>query len=167
MELGNIQWGSMIYSIIMFIILFVLLRKYAFGPLMGVMEKRANEIEESLEHAKKERETAEQLLAEQRAELEQARKDAKTILDNARVTSEKQAAEIIRTAKEETEQMKTVARKEIDREREKAIEAFRTEVGKLSILLAGKVIENEIDENKQKQLIDNYLEEVGAKKWVQ
>ncbi|MDQ0339416.1 F-type H+-transporting ATPase subunit b [Caldalkalibacillus uzonensis] len=167
MELGAIRWGDMIYSLLMFIVLFLLLRRYAFGPLMGVMEKRAKQIEEDLEHAKQNRAEAEKLLEQQRAELAQAKQDAKTILDNARTTSEKQADEIIRTAKEEVEQYKSVARKEIEREKEKAIEALRQEMGKLSVLLASKVIEKELDPQQQQQLIDDYLKEVGTKKWVQ
>src|SRR5690606_33306666 len=125
MELGTIRWGDMLFSLVMFIILFLLLRKYAFGPLMGVMEKRARQIEDDLENAKQNRLEAEKLLEEQRAELAQARQEAKAIIDNARTTSEKQAEEIIQAAREEVEQYKQVARQEIEREREKAIEALR------------------------------------------
>ncbi|EGL81796.1 ATP synthase F0, B subunit [Caldalkalibacillus thermarum TA2.A1] len=167
LELGSVRWGDMLFSLLMFIILFLLLRKYAFGPLMNVMEKRANQIEKDLEEAKRNRAEAEKLLAEQRANLEQAKKDAKTILENARNTSEKQAEEIIRAAKAEVDQYKSVARKEIEREKEKAVEALRKEMGQLSVLLASKVIEKELDPKQQQQLIDDFLKEVGTKKWVQ
>lgn len=166
-ELGAIRWGDMLYSLIMFIILFLLLRRYAFGPLMGIMEKRAQQIEDDLKQAEQNRAEAEQLLKEQRAELEQAKKDAQQILENARATSEKQAEEIIQAAREEVEQLKSVAQKEIEREREKAVEALRREMGTLSVLLAAKVIEKELDPEQQQQLIDQYLKEVGNQKWVQ
>jgi F-type H+-transporting ATPase subunit b len=165
--LGAIRWGDMLYSLIMFIILFVLLRKYAFGPLMGVMEKRARQIEDDLENAKKNRAEAEKLLEEQRAELARARQEAKTIIDHARTTSEKQAEEIIKAAREEVDQYREAARQEIEREREKAIEALRREVGQLSVLLASKVLGNELDQKRHEQLINDYLEEVGKKKWLQ
>lgn len=167
MELGTIRWGDMLFSLVMFIILFLLLRKYAFGPLMGVMEKRARQIEDDLENAKQNRLEAEKLLEEQRAELAQARQEAKAIIDNARTTSEKQAEEIIQAAREEVEQYKQVARQEIEREREKAIEALRREVGQLSVLLASKMIQTELDEKRHEKLINDYLEEVGKKKWLQ
>ena len=99
--------------------------------------------------------------------LEQARKDASQILENARVTSEKQAAEIIETAKQEAEQFKNVARAEMNREKEQAVEALRKEVGQLSVLLASKIIEKEIDAKQQEELLQNYLKEVGNKQWVQ
>lgn len=159
----QIQWGTMLFSLIIFIILFLLLRKYAFGPVMGVMEQRANEIENNIKHAENQRAEAEKLLAEQQAALNEARKDSQTILENARLTSEKQAAEIISLAKEETEQFKKVARAEMNREKEQAVEALRAQVGSLSVMLATKVIEKELDEKQQEKLLADYLKEVGNK----
>lgn len=163
----TIQWGTMLYSLFIFIILFLLLRKYAFGPLMNIMEQRALKIEADLTTAEKNREEAARYLEEQKQALDQARQDAQTILENARVTSEKQAEEIKRLAKEEAEQFKSVARAEINREKEQAIEALRAELGALTVALASKVIEKELDATKQEELIADYLKEVGTKKWVQ
>lgn len=168
MELFNsIQWGTALYQLAMFIILLALLRKYALKPLLGVMEKRQQKIAEDLDTAEKNRAEAEKLFKEQQQMLEQARKDASQILENARVTSEKQAAEIIETAKQEAEQFKNVARAEMNREKEQAVEALRKEVGQLSVLLASKIIEKEIDAKQQEELLQNYLKEVGNKQWVQ
>ena len=168
MELFNsIQWGTAFYQLAMFIILLALLRKYALKPLLGVMEKRQQKIAEDLDTAEKNRAEAEKLFKEQQQMLEQARNDASQILENARVTSEKQAAEIIETAKQEAEQFKNVARAEMNREKEQAVEALRKEVGQLSVLLASKIIEKEIDAKQQEELLQNYLKEVGNKQWVQ
>lgn len=163
----QIEWGTMLYSLFIFIILFLLLRKFAFGPLMNIMEKRAQKIEDDLAQAEKYREEAKQYLEEQREALEQARREAQTILENARLTSEKQADEIKRLAKEEAEQLKNAAIDEINREKEQAIEALRSELGSLTVALASKVIEKELDAAKQEALIADYLKEVGTKKWVQ
>lgn len=165
--LGDIRWGDTLFSLGAFIILFLVLRRYAFGPLMGIMEERAKNIEADLEQAKENRQEAEQLLATQRQELDIARKDADKIIDNARATSEKQAASIMQTARQEVEQIKTVARKELEREKEQAIEALRAEFGQISVLLAEKVMKKEIDDKQQEKLVNDYLKEVGNKKWVQ
>lgn len=168
MELINsIQWGTALYQLAMFIILLALLRKYALKPLLGVMERRQQKIAEDLDAAEKNRAEAEKLFKEQQQLLEQARKDAAQILENARVTSEKQATEIIETAKKEAEQFKNVARAEMTREKEQAVEALRNELGQLSVLLASKIIEKEIDATQQEELMQNYLKEVGKKQWVQ
>lgn len=165
--LESVQWLTMLYSLIVFIVLFYLLSKYAFGPLMKVMEDRADKIEQDISNAQQQREKAQELLAKQEALLAEARQDAQKVIENARSTAEKQSESIIQTAKEETEQFKTVARKELEREKEKAIEALRAEVGHISVLLAEKVIEKEIDAAQQQKLVDEYLKEVGSNKWVQ
>ncbi|WP_307394710.1 F0F1 ATP synthase subunit B [Bacillus horti] len=153
----------MLYSLFIFILLFLLLRKFAFGPLMKVMEERQEKISADIATAEENRLEAQRLLSEQEAALEAARADAKQILDNARATSEKQAEQIIQTAKQEIEQSKKVARAEIEREKEQAVEALRAQVGSLSVMLATKVIEKELDAQQQEKLIENYLKEVGNK----
>jgi len=160
--LGPIEWGTMGYSLLVFIVLFLLLRKFAFGHVMRLMVERQNRIEADIKKAENNRIEAEKLFADQQAALEQARKDAQKILDNARVTSEKQAAEIMELARQEGEQFKKVARAEMEREKEKAVEALRTQVGQLSVLLATKVIEKELDAAQQEKLIADYLKEVGT-----
>jgi F-type H+-transporting ATPase subunit b len=150
------------YSLLVFIVLFLLLRKFAFGHVMRLMVERQNRIEADIKKAENNRIEAEKLFADQQAALEQARKDAQKILDNARVTSEKQAAEIMELARQEGEQFKKVARAEMEREKEKAVEALRTQVGQLSVLLATKVIEKELDAAQQEKLIADYLKEVGT-----
>lgn len=161
--IGSVEWGTMFFSLFIFMILLLLLRKYAFGPLMGVMEERQTQIANDIATAEQNRLEAQKLIAEQQAALEKARKDAQQVLDNARVTSEKQAAEIQRQAREEAEQFKKVARDEITREKEQAVEALRSQVGALSVLLATKVIEKELDQKQQEKLIADYLKEVGNK----
>ncbi|GAA0366604.1 F-type H+-transporting ATPase subunit b [Bacillus horti] len=161
--LASVEWGTMLYSLFIFILLFLLLRKFAFGPLMKVMEERQEKISADIATAEENRLEAQRLLSEQEAALEAARADAKQILDNARATSEKQAEQIIQTAKQEIEQSKKVARAEIEREKEQAVEALRAQVGSLSVMLATKVIEKELDAQQQEKLIENYLKEVGNK----
>ncbi len=160
----NVEWGTMLYSLFIFIVLFLLLRKFAFGPLMRMMEERQEKIADDIATAEKGRLESQRIMKEQEEALNQAKKDAQQILDNARVTSEKQADNIISAAHEETEKMKKVARAEIEREKEQALEALRAQVGSLSVMLATKVIEKELDEKQQEKLIADYLKEVGTKK---
>lgn len=160
----DIQWGTSLFTLATFIILLLLLRKYALKPLLGIMIDRQEKIANDIATAEKNRFEAQELLNEQMKELEVARKDATQIIDNARATSEKKAAEIIKTVKEEMDQFKKVARAELNREKEQAVEVLRSEVGALSVMLATKVIEKELDAKQQEKLIADYLEEVGTKK---
>jgi F-type H+-transporting ATPase subunit b len=157
----DIQWGTVLFQLATFIILLLLLRKFALKPLMGIMVDRQEKIANDIATAEKNRIEAQELMKEQQKALDAARKDATQILENARATSEKQADEIMKTTKAEVEQLKKVARDEIKREKEQAVEALREQVGALSVMLASKVIEKELDAAQQEKLVKDYLKEVG------
>jgi F-type H+-transporting ATPase subunit b len=157
----DIQWGTVLFQLATFIILLLLLRKFALKPLMGIMIDRQEKIASDLATAEKNRLEVQELLKEQQKALDAARKDASKILENARATSDKQAEEIMKTTKAEVEQLKKVARDEIKREKEQAVEALREQVGALTVMLASKVIEKELDAAGQEKLVKGYLKEVG------
>lgn len=160
----EVQWGTALFTLATFLILLLLLKKYALKPLMGIMIARQEQIANDIATTEKNRLEAQALISEQLKELEVARKDATKIIENARATSEKQAEEIINKTKAEVDQFKKVARAELNREKEQAIEALRAQVGTLSVMLATKVIEKELDAKQQEKLVADYLKEVGTKK---
>ena len=153
---------STLVTIIAFIILYLALNKFAFKPLFGVMEKRRQLILEQMNSAETNRQQAEASMAEQKAALDEARKEAYAILEQARQTSTKQADEIVNTAKNEATRLKEDALKDIESEKNKAISALRTEVGGISVQIASKIIEKQVDEKAQTELVDKYLKEVKS-----
>ncbi|WP_028559237.1 F0F1 ATP synthase subunit B [Paenibacillus pinihumi] len=155
--------SSTIIAIISFILLYWFLSKYAFGPLFGIMEKRRELVQEQITTAEQNRKQSEQQLAEQKQALQDARKEAYEIIEQARLTSTKQADDIMDTAKSEASRMKNEAVKDIETEKNKAIAALRGEVSGMSVKIASKIIEKQIDEKSQEQLVDKYLKEVGGK----
>lgn len=156
-------WESTVFAMAAFLILLWLLNKYAFGPLFTVMEKRRQLIQQQMNTAETSRKAAETSMEEQKAALEQARKEAYAIIEQARTTSTKQADEIVQSAKNEATRLKDDALKDIESEKNKAIAALRTEVGGISVQIASKIIEKQVDEKSQEQLVDQYLKEVGSK----
>ena len=159
----DIVWTSTLFTIIAFLLLLWLLNKYAFGPLFGVMEKRRELIKEQMNAAETSRNAAEASMAEQKAALDEARKEAYAILEQARATSSKQADEIVTSAKNEAARLKDEALKDIESEKNKAISALRTEVGGISVQIASKIIEKQVDEKSQEEIVNKYLKEVGSK----
>jgi len=157
------EWTTFVFAIIAFLILYWLLSKYAFGPLFGIMEKRKDHIQEQIQSAEKNRQETEKLLAEQKQAIQDAKQQAYEIMEQARATSASQAEEIIRQAKEEALRLKEEALKDIENEKNKAVAAVRSQVSALSVLLASKIIEKQIDEKSQEQLIDHHLNAVGGK----
>ncbi len=154
---------STIITIVAFVVLYLGLNKYAFGPLFGVMEKRRQLVLEQMNTAEASRKQAEQAMSEQKAALDEARQEAYGIIEQARKTSVKQADEIVQSAKNEAARLKDDAVKDIESEKNKAIAALRSEVGGISVKIASKIIEKQVDEKSQEQLVNQYLKEVGSK----
>ncbi|MFZ4452985.1 F0F1 ATP synthase subunit B [Salibacterium aidingense] len=156
-----IYWGDVVFSLVTFIILLLILRKYAWGPIMNMMKEREEHIASEIETAEKNRQDSEKYLEEQRREVERARDEAQSIIENAKKTSEKQGEDIIAQSRAEAERLKENAQADIAREKEQAIAELREQVGTLSVMIASKIIEKELDEKEQEQLIEDYVKEAG------
>ncbi|WP_127534251.1 F0F1 ATP synthase subunit B [Paenibacillus kobensis] len=159
----DINWTTFGIQLVAFLLLLWLLKRYAFGPLLGIMEQRKQLVQDQLANAENSRKQASQHLEEQKQALQQARKEAFDIIEQARSTSSKQADDIIAVAKNEASRLKDDAVKDIESEKNKAIAALRGEVGGMSVKIASKIIEKQIDEKSQEQLVDQYLKEVSSK----
>ncbi|WP_209973921.1 F0F1 ATP synthase subunit B [Paenibacillus eucommiae] len=157
------HWESFVFAIVAFVALFLLLRKFAFGPLFGIMEERKRLITEQIQTTEQNRLQSEQLLAEQKQAMQDVRKEAHEIIEQARSISSKQGDEIIGQAKTEAHRLKNEAVKDIENEKNKAISALRSQVSAMSVMIASKIIEKQIDEKSQEQLVEHYLKEVGGK----
>jgi F-type H+-transporting ATPase subunit b len=158
----TIDWTTFVIQIVAFLILYLLLSKFAFGPLFGIMEARKKYVQEQLDNAAQSRDEASKLLAEQTAALQATKQEAYGILEQARVSSEKQAEEIVRQAKAEASRLKDEAVSDIESEKNKAIASLRTEVAGLSVSIASKIIEKNVDAKAQEQLVEKSLKELGG-----
>lgn len=159
----HFYWTSTVYALIAFAILYFLLSKYAFGPLMGIMEKRRTLVQEQLASAEQSKKQAESLLEEQNDALQQARKQAYEIIEQSKLTSSKQADEIIASAKAEAERLKAEAQKDIENEKNKAMAELKSQVGVWSVLIAKEILGKEIDAKTQQSIITQFLQESGGK----
>lgn len=157
----GLEFGTMLTQLVMFLILLALVGKFAMKPAMSVMEKRRQHIENEISTAERNRQEAEALLAEQRRILDEARTEAKAILDRVTKQANDESARIIDEAKAANERMKAEASSELAREVEKAKAELRDQMAGLSVLLASKIIEKELDEAAQKASVDQFLKQVG------
>jgi F-type H+-transporting ATPase subunit b len=156
----TIHWESTVFAIIAFAILYWLLNRYAFGPLFSIMEKRKTLVIGELEQAENHRAETAQLLEEQRKAIALARQEAQEMIEQTRKITAKTADDLIQAAKNEAQRLKENAMQDIESEKNKAIAELRTEVGQLSIQIASKIIEKEVNSASQGELIDRYLKEV-------
>ncbi|UII55740.1 F0F1 ATP synthase subunit B [Cytobacillus spongiae] len=156
--------GDILFQLFMFIILLALLKKFAWGPLMGIMKEREEHIANEINAAENSRAEAKQLLEEQRNLLKEARNEASTLIESAKKQGDIQREEIITAARAESERMKEAAKLEIEQQKEKAVTAIREQVASLSVLIASKVIEKELSAEDQEKLINEYIHEAGEER---
>jgi F-type H+-transporting ATPase subunit b len=157
----SLDWGTMLFQALVFLVLLLVVRKFAMGPVMAVLEKRRQHVENEILTAERNRQEAEALLAEQRRLLDEARIEAKSILDRVTKQANDESARILEEAKTTAERMKAEASAELAREVEKAKAELRDQMAGLSVLLASKIIEKELDEAAQKASVDQFLKQVG------
>jgi F-type H+-transporting ATPase subunit b len=158
----SLHWESFVFAFIAIIALYFLLNKYAFGPLLGIMEQRAALVKNQIQSAENSRAEAMKLLEEQKKSLQDTRKEAYELIEQARVTSTRQADDILAQAKEDASRIKNDALKDIENEKNKAIASLRGQVSAMSVMIASKIIEKQVDEKSQQELVDRYLKEVGG-----
>lgn len=155
------HWGTIIFQIVAFLVLMLIVAKFALRPMLDVMQKRQDHIDNEIAAAEKARERADKAVKKQKEELEKARNEAYQIIENAKKQADTQGDKILANAKEQAERTLEEARAEIEREREKAVASLREQTAELSVMLASKIIEKELDEKEQAKEIDRFLEQVG------
>lgn len=158
---GGFLVGDMLFQLVMFIILLVLLKIFAWKPIMGIMKKREQYIADEIDQAEQSNAEARKLAEEQREILKNSRQEIQTMMEEARKTADEKKEEIIATARNEAQRLKESAKREIELEKEQAMDSVREQVASLSVLIASKVIEKELSEDDQEQLIKQYINEVG------
>jgi F-type H+-transporting ATPase subunit b len=152
--------GLMFWTLIIFVILLVVLSKFAFKPLVAAVEARERALEEAIEGAKRDREAAAALLAEQRTQIEGARSEAQRFIAEGRAAGEKLRNDMLEQTRQQQAELLERARADIDRERVSAIADLRREAVDLAIAGAGRVIERNLDDAGNRQLVERFLASV-------
>ncbi|MDR7078604.1 F-type H+-transporting ATPase subunit b [Neobacillus niacini] len=158
---SGVNWGDIIFQLFIFIVLMALLKKFAWGPLMGIMKEREEHVAGEISAAEQSRVEAKKILEEQRSLLKEARSEAQVLIESAKKQGDIQRDEIIAVARTEADRMKESAKLEIEQQKEKAVAAIREQVASLSVLIASKVIEKELNAADQDKLINDYIQEAG------
>ncbi|WP_079711007.1 F0F1 ATP synthase subunit B [Paraliobacillus ryukyuensis] len=158
---GDLEIGTIIFSLLSFALLLLLLKRFAWGPLMNKMEERENYIANELDVAEKNRLEAEKASKEANEKLMQTRQEAQSIIEEARKAGTKQEETIIEAARKAANDIKQQAQADIKQEKEQAIQALQDQVASLSVQIATKVIEKEINAEDQERLISDYMKQLG------
>ena len=161
----NVTVGELLGDFILiagsFILLLVLVKKYAWSNLTSIFEQRAEKIAADIDGAEQARQKAEVLAQKREDELAGSRKEAKTIIENAKETAEKSKASILADAKLEAGRLKEKAKQEIAQNKAEALQSVKGDVADLTISLAEKIISQNLDGHAHKELIDQYIDQLG------
>jgi len=149
--------GLIIWTIITFVMLLVILKQFAWKPILSALQQREEGVRQSIDRAEQARTEAERLLEENRLQLQRAEQEGHRILAEHRALAEKLKEEIIEKANQQSRRMVDQARLEIERDKESALAELRGEVAHLAIQAAGKILDETLDEGKHRKIVDSYL----------
>jgi len=159
MEALGINLPGLITQVVSFTILFIVLWKMLYKPVMSALDQRSTRIRESLETADRVREEAARSQEEMQQQIGEARAEGQKLITQAREVADRFREEELSKAREEIRAERMRAEASIQREREAAIESLRQEFAGLAIAAAERVIERSIDESSHRDIINQVLEE--------
>ena len=159
----TVEFGLMFWTIIVFIALLLILRKFAWPALLGAVEAREKALEEQLAEAERNRAEAAALLAVHQKLVAEGRASAHALLAEARTAAEKERALAMEKTRQEQEELLARARRDIAAERDRAVAELRREAVDLSLAAASKLIGQRLDSDTDRRLVQEYLAGVDTK----
>ena len=156
----SLQGGLMFWTLIVFLLVFAILSKFAFGPITKAVADREQALLDAIEAAKKDREDAAALLEEHRKQIEAARNEAQRYIAEGRAQAEKMKSEMLEQTHAQQAELLERARRDIDAEKTKAIDELRREAIDLALAGASKVIEKNLDDAQNRKLVESYLSSI-------
>lgn len=161
----DINIWNFIWSAVNLILLFILLKIFLFKPIGKIMDERTRAIQDDIDSAKKSREEAEALKKEYADNISEAKETAQKIIMKAHEDAESEKSAILQKSQEEADQLITDANKTIENERKRVLAQAQTQIADLAIEAASKIIGENLDDDKNRRLVDKFLseEEVDSK----
>jgi F-type H+-transporting ATPase subunit b len=154
--------SELIPALVSFLIILFVASKFVWPPITDMLDQRAVNIRESLERAEAAKVEAERLLEEYKHTMAEARKEAGTILQQAKQSAETTRAEAAAKAAAEYDELIAKAREAIEGEKRAAIADLQKSVADLSVAVAGKLIAGELTRDDQLKVIEKYVSEAGS-----
>lgn len=157
----SINISELIWSIINFLVLVVLLKIFLYKPMMNFMENRRRGIADSLEEAAAAREEAVKMNQQLAEEIDAARKEARAIVDQAKIAGEEAKEAIMQEAKKSAADMMEKAAAEIEWQKAEAVQEIKKQMAQMILLVTSRMLNERMSAAQSRALIDQYIEEVG------
>jgi len=160
--LFTVNLGTSFWTAVVFFALLAVLWKFAWGPILQAVNDREAGIQSALDEAAARQAEARELLEEHRARMADARREAQQIIAEAKEAGQKVREEIEEKARAESQGMLERARGEIEREKEAAVDELRKESVEIALSLASKLLQENLDADKDRELIMEYMNRLGG-----
>lgn len=157
--------ATLLFQLINTLVLYLLLKKVLFKPVTEFMQKREDGIAKQFKDAETKDSMAQALIKEYEEKIKNSEEEGRQIIKDSVVKAEARSAEILKDTEKEIVVLKDRAEKDIEREKEKAINALKDEIATLALMTASKVIEKELNDDSHGALINQFIDEVGDTKW--
>ena len=159
----DLTLGTVLAQMLNFFILVWILHRFAYKPLVGMMNARKEQIANDLASAEQSRLEAEQIKADYAAQIAKARQEAQEIVEKAHHQAKVSTAEEVAAARSQIENEKERARQDIAIERDRAMNSLRNEVVSLSVAMAGKVVAKDMNSETNTKLIEDAIRQLDSK----
>jgi F-type H+-transporting ATPase subunit b len=156
--------GNAIWTLAIFVIVVIVLGRFAWKPMLGLLQRREEFILRSLSEAKRDRDEAEARLKEHSAKLQSAHAEAARIIENARKDADRLRAELRDRGKAQADTLVASAERQIQLETARALQQIRREAVDLSVLIASKLIQRNLSKEDNERLIEEALKQVEGPK---
>jgi F-type H+-transporting ATPase subunit b len=160
--LTDINPGLTLWTGITFLVLLVVLGKFAWGPIVKMLAERERTIRDAIESAKKERAEAERMLAEQKDTLARAQREAAELAKRNAQEVEKLRQELTDRARKEADDLIATARRQVAEEISKARAELKAQVVDLAIDAAARLVKANLDDKAQRALVEEYIAQLPA-----
>jgi len=158
----KLDWWNLVFNMINVLVLYLLMRKFLFGPVTEIMEKRKLAIEASLAEADEKNNEALKLKQDYEKALEDADEKATAIVKEAKQRALGEHDKQINATQKEISEMMESAKKSIELEKQKSMQDIQLEIAGVAMAAAAKVIRKNVDDSTNKKIIDDFLAEEGA-----
>ncbi len=159
-SLLSVNPGLIIWTIVIFVLLLLLLRKIAWIPLIKALNNRENTINSALENAEKQRKETEELLEKNKQILAEANSNSMKIINDGKEAANRIKDDIIAKANEESRKILEQAKKEIETQKESMIDQIKDEIADVAIKAAEKIIIDNLNAEKQKKVINEFIKKI-------
>lgn len=153
----DFDFWSIFWAVLNILILFILLRIFLFKPINKMLDDRTQSIQKDIDDAERAKKEAEELRQQYEDSISNAKDEAVQIVKNAHDSAETERAAIIRKSHEEADEIVSAASETIENERKRVLQQAHTQIADLAIEAASKVVGANLDDEKNRKLVDEFL----------